>query len=154
KQGAAGKVTAEDKFHIGSVTKSMTATVAAMLVEAGKISWTTTIGKSFPELGDKLHPDYREVTLEQLLAHRGGAPGKAPRDLWAKAWQATGTPGEQRLAFAKGILERKPEAKPGTKHIYSNQGYAIAGVMLEKAAGKSWEDLMRTMLFEPLGMTT
>ena len=65
-------VTVNDKFHIGSVTKSMTATVAAMLIERGKISWTTTIGDSFPDLGDQLHPDYRPVTLEQLLAPRSG----------------------------------------------------------------------------------
>ncbi|MEP6662691.1 MAG: serine hydrolase domain-containing protein [Verrucomicrobiota bacterium] len=60
----------------------------------------------------------------------------------------------QRLAFIKGILARKPEAKPGTKFIYSNQGYTIAGVMLEKATGKTWEELLRSMLFDPLGMTT
>ncbi|MDB6034209.1 MAG: Beta-lactamase [Verrucomicrobiales bacterium] len=152
KLGGTEAVTVNDKFHLGSVTKSMTATVAAMLVEQGKISWTTTIGESFPELGGKLHPDYRGVTLEQLLAHRGGAPGQAPSDLWRKAWTASGTPGEQRLDFVKGLLGRSPEAKPGTKHIYSNQGYSIAGVMLERAGGKLWEELMRTMLFEPLGM--
>ena len=65
-------VTANDTFHIGSVTKSMTAIVAAMLVERGKISWTTTIGDSFSDLGDRLHPGYRPVTLEPLLAHRSG----------------------------------------------------------------------------------
>jgi CubicO group peptidase (beta-lactamase class C family) len=154
KHGDPTRVTARDKFHIGSVTKSMTATVAAMLVEQGKISWTTTVGKSFPEWTDKIHPDYRGVTLEQLLANRGGAPGKAPPALWAKAWQATGTPAQQRLAFVKGLLELEPEATPGTKTIYSNQGYTIAGVMLEKASGKTWEALIRTMLFEPLGMTS
>jgi len=154
RDGGPETVTVDDKFHLGSVTKSMTATVAAMLVEQEKISWTTTIGKSFPELGDKIHPDYRDVTLEQLLTHRGGAPGDAPRDLWSKAWAASGTPAEQRLEFVKGLLERSTEAKPGTKHIYSNQGYTIAGVMLEKATGKTWEELMRTMLFEPLEMTS
>ncbi len=154
KNGGAEKVTADDKFHIGSVTKSMTATVAAMLVERGKISWTTTIGEAFPELKSRIHPDYLGVTLEQLLSHRGGAPGDAPGDLWRKAWAANGTAAEQRMAFIKGILARKPEAKPGTKFIYSNQGYTIAGVMLEKATGKTWEDLLRSMLFEPLGMTT
>jgi len=153
RHGVATKVTPEDKFHIGSVTKSMTATVAAMLVEKGKISWTTTIGESFAEFAD-IHSDYRGVTLEQLLANRGGVPGKPPPTLWAKAWQATGTPAEQRSAFIKGILAREPEANPGTKYIYSNQGYTIAGVMLEKASGKTWEELMRTMLFEPLGMTS
>lgn len=154
KSGGPEQVAVDDKFHLGSVTKSMTATVAAMLVEQGKISWTTTIGEAFPEFKSEIHPDYLSVTLEQLLSHRGGAPGDAPGDLWRKAWEAKGTAAEQRLAFTKGLLARKPEAKPGTKFIYSNQGYAIAGVMLEKAGGKTWEDMLRTMLFEPLGMTT
>jgi CubicO group peptidase (beta-lactamase class C family) len=154
KNGGPEKVTADDQFHLGSVTKSMTATVAAMLVEQGKISWTTTIGEAFPELKREIHPDYLGVTLEQLFSHRSGAPGDAPADLWREAWEATGTAAEQRLAFVKGLLARKPEAKPGTKFIYSNQGYTIAGVMLEKATGKTWEDLLRSMLFEPLGMTT
>jgi CubicO group peptidase (beta-lactamase class C family) len=154
KNGAPEKVTVDDQFHLGSVTKSMTATVAAMLVEQGKISWTTTIGEAFPELKSEIHPDYPGVPLEQLLSHRSGAPGDAPGDLWRKAWAAKGTAAEQRLAFIKGILARKPEAKPGTKYVYSNQGYTIAGVMLEKATGKTWEDLLRSMLFEPLGMTT
>jgi CubicO group peptidase (beta-lactamase class C family) len=154
KNGGPETVTEDDKFHLGSVTKSMTATVAAMLVEQGKISWTTTIGEALPELKSEIHPDYLSVTLEQFLSHRSGAPGDAPGDLWRKAWAATGTAAEQRLAFSKGILARKPEAKPGTKFIYSNQGYTIAGVMLEKATGKTWEDLLRSMLFEPLGMTT
>jgi CubicO group peptidase (beta-lactamase class C family) len=154
RHGGTEKVTADDKFHVGSVTKSMTATVAAMLVEQGKISWTTTIGESFPELRNDIHADYLGVTLEQLLAHRGGAPASPPTLLWAKAWEAKGTPAEQRLAFIEGILARKPEAQPGTKKIYSNQGYTIAGVMLEGASGKTWEELMRSMLFEPLQMTS
>src|SRR5690242_19915267 len=131
------RVTVDDRFHLGSVTKSMTATVAAMLVEQGKISWTTTIAETFPEFKSEIHPDYLGVTLEQLLSHRGGAPGNAPADLWLQAWAATGTAAEQRLAFVKGLLGRQPEAKLGTKFIYSNQGYAIAGVMLEKATGKT-----------------
>src|SRR5213076_1670942 len=91
KNGGTERVTVEDKFHLGSVTKSMTATVAAMLVEQGKISWTTTIGETFPELKSEIHPDYLGVTLEQLLSQRSGAPGDAPGDLWRKAWAATGT---------------------------------------------------------------
>ena len=112
------------------------------------------MGNRFQNSGINFILIIASVTLEQLLAHRGGAPGDAPKDLWSKAWYASGTPAEQRLDFVKGILARSPEAKPGTKHIYSNQGYAIAGVMLEKAAGKPWEELMRTMLFEPLGMNS
>lgn len=152
KDGGTEAVTVNDRFHIGSVTKSMTATVAAMLVEQGKISWTTTIGELLSDGTNAIHPEYRDVMLEQLLAHRGGTPGTAPKDLWSKAWEAGGPPEEQRLQFVKGLLARKPEAMPGARYIYSNQGYAIAGVMLEKATGKSWEELMRTLLFEPIGM--
>ncbi|HSH96397.1 MAG TPA: serine hydrolase domain-containing protein, partial [Roseimicrobium sp.] len=153
KEGGPEQITVDDKFHLGSVTKSMTATVAAMLVEQGTISWTKTIGEAFPEFKGEIHPDYLGVTLEQLLSHRGGAPGDAPGDLWRDAWMAKGTAAEQRLAFIKGLLARKPESKPGTKFTYSNQGYTIAGVMLEKADSKAWEELLRSMLFEPLGMT-
>jgi CubicO group peptidase (beta-lactamase class C family) len=152
KHGGSEVVTVNDKFHIGSITKSMTATVAAMLVEQGKISWKTTIGESFADFVAQIHPEYRAVTLEQLLAHRGGAPGNAPKDLWLKAWEAKGTPSEQRLDFVKGMLGRKPETEPGKRKVYSNQGYAIAGVMLELAGAKAWEDLMQEMLFEPLEM--
>ncbi|MBM3846213.1 MAG: beta-lactamase family protein, partial [Verrucomicrobia bacterium] len=152
KRGGSERAQVTDKFHIGSVTKSMTATVAAMLVEQGRISWQTRIGESFADLGTKLHADYRDVTLEQLLAHRGGAPAEPPDDLWKAAWRATGSGQSQRLDFVRGLLARAPETKPGTKAVYSNQGYAIAGVMLEKAVGKPWEELMRTMLFDPLQM--
>jgi CubicO group peptidase (beta-lactamase class C family) len=99
-----------------------------------------------------MRPEWRGVTLEQLLAHRSGAPHDAPPDLWKQAWAELDTPTQQRLDFVHGLITRAPEAPPGTKYIYSNQGYAIAGAMLERIAGKPWEELMRTMLFEPLGM--
>ncbi len=154
RHGGTEAVTPDDKFHIGSVTKSMTATLAAMLVEDRKIDWTTTIGDSFPELRDQMHPDYAGVTLEQLLAHRGGAPAAAPQSLWREAWKAEGTPEEQRMKFVQGILIQEPETAPGTRTVYSNQGYAIAGAMLERATGKAWEVLMRERLFDPLEMAS
>ncbi|MDQ3621558.1 MAG: beta-lactamase family protein [Verrucomicrobiota bacterium] len=145
-------VTLEDKWHVGSCTKSMTATLAALFVEQGKLKWETRVEEVFPHWKAKLHPDWREATLEQLLTHRAGAPGDPPPELWRAAWQQRGTPRAQREEFALGVLTRAPEAKPGAKFIYSNQGYAIAGAMLEQLGGKPWEELMRTLLFEPLGM--
>jgi CubicO group peptidase (beta-lactamase class C family) len=59
---------------------------------------------------------------------------------------------EQRYEFIRAILSRPPEAQPGSKMIYSNQGYAVAGAMLEKVSGKPWEDLMTQRLFQPLHM--
>lgn len=152
KLGGNERVTVSDSWHIGSCTKAMTATLAAMFVQEGRLKWTTSVGEVFPEWKAQTNPDWAGVTLEQLLTHRSGAPGDAPRDLWAVARKRQGTPREQRLAFVKGLVTRAPEAPPGTKYIYSNQGFAIAGAMLERVSNRSWEDLMRERLFLPLHM--
>ena len=152
------KVTSNDKFHIGSCTKAMAATIIAMLVERGKLRWGITLSAAFPDMAKEMHPDYRNVTLSHLLDHRGGLPpaNKSwPKDKsFMDMYNLPGSAMEQRLAYARMILRQEPEAKPGTKYIYSNAGYSIAGVIAEQAMKTPWENLMRTMLFEPLGMTT
>ena len=145
--GGAGKVTLEDRWHIGSCTKSMTATLAAMLIEQGRLKWSTTIGETFPELSRTGDPQWAGVTLDQLLTHRSGAPAEPPANLSRNAFAQHGTPSEQRLEFVKGLMLRRPESTPGTTFTYSNQGYAIAGAMLERVTGEPWEKLMTTMLF-------
>ena len=145
-------VTTNDVFHIGSCTKSMTATLTAMLIEEGKLNWTTTIADVFPELRGKMDKQYEAVTVEQLLHHRGGVPGAPPAVAWTQAWKETGTPTQQRRAFIEAVLAQPPEAAPGTKMIYSNQGYAIIGAMLEKITGRPFEMLMTEKLFKPLHM--
>lgn len=152
KAGNETRVTVEDRWHIGSCTKSMTATLAAMLVEEGRIRWDSTVGEVLPELREKMAGPWAEVTLEQLLTHRAGAPANPPGPLWAMAWQRAGTPREQRLAFAQGLLQLPQEVAAGTKFIYSNQGYSIAGTMLERTMNRPWEELLQERLFAPLGM--
>jgi len=145
-------LTTNDQFHLGSCTKSMTATVAAMFIEDGKLRWDTTISEVFPELKGKMDKRYESVTVQQLLTHRGGVPGKPPAAAWARAWQEQGTPTEQRYEFIQAVLAKPPEATPGSKYIYSNQGYAIVGAMLEKLSGKPYETLMTERLFKALHM--
>jgi len=152
KSGSPEAVTINDQWHIGSCTKSMTATLAALFVEQGKIKWETTVSDIFPEWQKEMPDGWRGVTLAQLLTHSSGAPGEPPADLWAQAWKKIGSPTEQRLAFVHGLLTRPQQAPAGSKFIYSNQGYAIAGAMLERISGKPWEILMREMLFGPLDM--
>ena len=67
--GGDDPVTVGDRFHIGSVTKSVTATMIGRLVEQGKIDWTTTVAEAFDEF--EMHDAYRSVTLLQLLQHQG-----------------------------------------------------------------------------------
>lgn len=150
KKGASKKVTVKDKYHIGSCTKSMTATLAAMLVEQGKLSWETKPSEVFPEID--MHAGYRDLTLMQLLTNTGGVPGEIEPRFWSELWQAKGRPPAQRLKLVKEILSKPPAYKPGTKSEYSNSGFAIAGAMLEKVTGKAYEDLLARMLFAPLGM--
>lgn len=151
--GEKAKVTVHDKWHIGSCTKAMTATLCGMLVEEGKLKWTSTLGEVFPDLRDSMHADYREVTLEQLLGHRGGVPSDLDEGgLWKKLWKREGTPTEQRRMLMEGVLRRPPVSKPGTEYLYSNAGVAMAGAMAEKVTGTPYEKLLTERLFKPLGM--
>jgi CubicO group peptidase (beta-lactamase class C family) len=154
KLGDPTPVTLQDKYHLGSCTKTMTATLAAILVEEGTIDWDTTIGDVFDGKIRVLHEGYRAVTLEQLLAHVGGFATKPPTKTWIAAWaEKPGTsPTKQRQHFVTDLLKGKPTYPAGSKTVYSNQGYAVAGLMLEMRAKKSWEDLIRDSLFTPLGM--
>ncbi|MFM7395029.1 MAG: serine hydrolase, partial [Cyanobium sp.] len=63
-----------DRFHLGSDTKAMTALLAAMAVEEGKLRWTSTLADVFPELADQLAPGLGGVTLVQFLSHTSGVP--------------------------------------------------------------------------------
>jgi CubicO group peptidase (beta-lactamase class C family) len=61
---------------------------------------------------------------------------------------------QQRLEIARQALSRPPSFPPGTKFLYSNEGYILAGAVLEQLTGRAWEDLMRERLFQPLGIST
>lgn len=147
KVGSSASVSVADKFHIGSNTKAMTATLAGMLVEAGKLHWIQTLAELFPERADKMTAAYRKVTLEMLLTHRAGLPANQP---------SYGTPrqsvSEQRLVHLDAVLSTTPLSQPGTEFSYSNAGYIVAGAILERITAKPWEDLMRERLFGPLDM--
>ncbi len=144
-------VTLTDIFQIGSCTKSMTAALAGMLVEEGKIRWSTTVAEVFPEWRERMVAALRTVTLEQLLSHRSGISGKADEELWTKAWlRLKGEPRQQRLDYLAEVVTKPLEAEPGTKYIYSNTGYALAGAMLEKITDQPWEILITEKLFKPL----
>ncbi len=160
-QGAVGvrridrdvRVTDGDRWHLGSCTKSMTATLCAVLVEKEKLAWNTTVGEIFGDV-ENLHEEWKAVTLEHLLTNSSGAPKQLRFDgLWNRLWEREGTPVEQRRTLLEGVLTRKPDATPGTKYIYSNAGFSIAGAMAETVTSTPYEMLMQRELFDPLGMT-
>jgi CubicO group peptidase (beta-lactamase class C family) len=155
KKDSPERVTVHDLWHLGSCTKSMTATMLARLVERGTLRWDLTIGEVFKDLAasGKMKDAYKPVTIEMLLAHRGGIPSDLSENgLWGHLWEKKGTPTDQRQQLLEGVMIREPMSKPGTAFLYSNAGIAIAGHMAEKITGKAWEELMREEMFAPLGM--
>ncbi|MBY0458619.1 MAG: alpha/beta fold hydrolase, partial [Gemmataceae bacterium] len=146
-------VTAGDQFHLGSNGKAMTATLAAILVDRGKLNWNTTLGQMFPELRKAMSPAYRNVTLEQLLNHRSGFRDEnVSEDLLARVLAFTGNGSQARAFFLKDILAT-PAGTAG-EFSYSNVGYTLAAAMMERATGNAYEWLMRKHIFDPLGMTS
>jgi CubicO group peptidase (beta-lactamase class C family) len=173
KRGTAERITLDDRFHLGSCTKAMTATLVAILVEEGKLNWTTTLGELFADTVKPMHPAWEKVTVRQVLGHRAGlrfvpdglarvfklfrAPYASLRrgpELMRPPRSLLGTVPQQRLEIARQALSRPPSFPPGTKFIYSNEGYILAGAVLEHLTGRAWEDLMRERLFQPLGIST
>jgi len=152
--GASDSIQLIDRFHIASCTKSMTATVAAILVEQGRLRWTSRLLDLVPQLQATARPEYRNATLEQLLGHAAHMPAYTqfgPERL-EELKSLPGTPTEQRLAFLKEVLASEPPNRGTGDAAYSNVGYTAAALMLERVTGESWEQLIRTRLFQPLGL--
>jgi CubicO group peptidase (beta-lactamase class C family) len=143
-------VSLDDRWHIGSMTKAMTATLAAVLVEDGLIDWDTTPLEVWPELESSIHANYRDVTLRQLLAHASGM--QRDEEYRPASDSAPGTVMQKRREWAAHLLQGAAEFRAGEYH-YSNVGYMVAGAMLETRAGALWETLLTTRVFAPLGMT-
>jgi CubicO group peptidase (beta-lactamase class C family) len=143
-------VTTDDQWHLGSLTKSMTATLAALLVEDGVIHWDTTPLEVWPELAGTVNAGFRDITLRQFLSHTSGMKRD---DDWSGAGDGGAKPVEQkRRDWAARLLSGEPATTAG-QFSYSNVGYVVAGAMLETRAGAAWETLLATRVFAPLGMT-
>ena len=144
-----------DHWHLGSCGKAMTATVLARLVEAGSLSWASTIGSVFGDV-DEIHPNWHPVTLAQLVRHRSGLPEDRTPDsvIFPKVRRMNGPLPLQRLEVVRLVLARPPASQRGKVMAYSNFGYAVASAMAERVTGRPWEALCREWLSEPLEMTS
>jgi CubicO group peptidase (beta-lactamase class C family) len=150
RRGDTPPVTSDDLWHLGSDTKAMTAAVVARLVEQKKVRWTSTLAELFPDLADRVHPQLKGVTVLQLLSHHAGLA----ENLNWRSFASRGDIHRQRQAVLEQALTEKPKYTPGTQAHYSNLGYVVAGIAIERISGKSWEDQIQESLFKPLGMTT
>lgn len=140
--GKPDRVDENTVFSIASLTKSFTATAAAMLVDDGKLAWDAPVRRYLPTfaLGDPYLTD--AITVRDLLSHRTGLHGSN------MAWVVTDV---DRAELLRRTRYLQPERPFRTTQVYSNVGFTIAGE-LAAAAGTSYEALVRTRIFLPLGM--
>lgn len=130
--------TAETIFSIGSVTKQFTAAAIMKLVEAGKLSTDDPLSKFFKEAPT----DKAGITVHQLLTHTAGFPGAIGDDY-------DNLNAEQ---FAKLAFETPLNAVPGEVYDYSNVGYSLLGIIVERVSGMGYEAFLREKLWLPTGM--
>lgn len=139
------KAELSDRFRLGSITKTITAYLAAVLVKEGKIKWETKFFDLYPELKAKSNSQYYNFTLRDFITFRAHIPtwsygNKAPTQKEIK-----GTNPEQRYEFMKWFFA-KTSAISEKKDVYgSNPSYVAAGLMLEKATGKTYETLVQEL---------
>ena len=130
-------VTAETLFQIGSISKSFTAIALVQLADAERFDLHRPVAAYLPWFS--VRSDYAPITAHHLLSHTTGLP--ASRD------DITSSPF---MAWAARDLGTAWE--PGTRYYYSNVGYQILHALLEEVSGRSYAELVRERIFEPLGM--
>lgn len=143
--GSTTPVNERTLFEIGSSSKAFTATLVAMLVSDGKMRWDDRISTYLPDfrMYDPVAND--AVTLRDALTHRSGiARGEL-------AWLGSGLTRDEVVHRVRFL---KPESPFRSKFSYQNMMFLTAGQAAAKAAGSTWEDLIRQRIFTPLGMTS
>jgi CubicO group peptidase (beta-lactamase class C family) len=144
------RIGARTNFRLASVTKQFTAAAVILLVRDGKLRYEASLTEIFPDF-----PEYgRAITIRHLLNHTSGIPDY--EDLMPQA--DSSVPVEQAQIKDAGVLEllkRQESGKfvPGAKWAYSNSGYVLLGLVVEKASGQPFADFLRDRIFVPLKMT-
>lgn len=158
KWGDSTLATVDDKFHLGSCTKAMTATLIAIFVERGQLKWESTMAQIFPELVPQMNSSFKNVTVDMLTSHRSGITADIGAinngDLWAKLSDPQLDPMVGRQMLVATVFSQPPATTPGSTYEYSNINYMIAGAILERITGISWEIIITYELFCPLAMNS
>jgi CubicO group peptidase (beta-lactamase class C family) len=149
KVGSGFPATLTDRFAIGEGVHALTATLAAVLASEGRVAWTTTLGDVFPAAP----PTYQGATLESLLLQSAGAPAAFPADILAAARHA-GTPRALRDGAVAALLARGPEGPAGAVLASAPSVLLAAAILEARGGGAAWEELTRTRVLEPLGLTS
>jgi len=136
----------DTKFRLGSITKQFTATLILKLAEQGKLKLDGKVSDYLPQYSKT---NGSRITIHELLTHSSGIPNYTdfPNFFRERARDPV-LPDEFTKVFADSALR----FEPGTKFSYSNSGYFLLGVIIEKVTGKPYDQVLRENIFAPLGM--
>jgi CubicO group peptidase (beta-lactamase class C family) len=136
--------TTTTKFRIASLSKQFTAACILLLQERGKLKVQDPISRYLTGLPEA----WRSITIHQLLTHTSGIPNYTDSSQLKKINRTGATPQEMITLVADKPLD----FKPGSRWHYTNTGYILLGMMIEKISGQPYADFMKHNIFEPLGM--
>jgi CubicO group peptidase (beta-lactamase class C family) len=139
------KGTAQTRYQVGSVTKQFTAVAILKLAEQGKLSLGDKLSRYFPDF-----PKADKVTIEHLLTHTSGIFNYTNSRTAFDSLRGTSSNRQQMMSM---IAAYPYDFEPGTQWNYSNSAYSLLGYIIEKATGKSWEQNVREIIFNPVGMS-
>ena len=140
-----------DRFDIESNGKAMTGFVAARLVEKGLIGWDTKVFDILPELKDSSNVAYYNISFRDLLSHRAGLRTFLYDDDLYMFKAFKGDIKKREYDFCKWLLKQEPvKIDSALNYTYSNTGYILAALLMEKITGKEWIDIIAEELFNPL----
>lgn len=137
--------TVHTKFRIASLSKQFTAACILLLQERGRLTVHDPMSRYLPGLPVA----WRAITIHQLLTHTSGIPNYTGRPEIAKIDRTGATP-QQMIEL---VADKPLDFTPGTNWRYSNTGYILLGMIVEKTSGQSFADFLKTNIFEPLRMT-
>jgi CubicO group peptidase (beta-lactamase class C family) len=136
--------TVHTKFRIASLTKQFTAVCILLLQERGRLNVHDPMSRYLSGLPTA----WQAITIHQLLTHTSGIPNSTENSQNTESDRTGATP-EQLIA---PVADKPLDFPPGTNWKYSNTGYVLLGMIVEKISGQSYADFLRTNIFEPLGM--
>lgn len=139
--------TLKTRFRIGSMNKMFTAVATMQLVQSGKLDLKAPFGKYLTDYPNK--DTAAKVTIEQLLTHTGGTG-----DIFGPEFQKRRLELKTLQDYVNLYGQRAVQAESGNRFQYSNYGFLLLGVLIEKVSGQSYYDYVRDHIFKPAGMTS
>jgi len=131
-------LSADQRFHIGSITKTLTAATVLKLAAMHKLAVSDPLSRYLPDFPNAAH-----ITLAQLLDHTSGV---------SDDWEAGPAETFDTKSLVERIATKAPDFAPGAQWRYSNSGYMLLGAVIERVTGQSWDRAMHELVLAPVGM--